>query len=121
MKLNYIKRLAECAERALTQSNSRLGYSRTVDTLTRLAVAVHEYEGESEDMWFMETRFGLGVDALIVGAHWHSAHWHGGQNSQVYALLSATGKVFSPGMSSEPEPGSAESDVFESLAELASE
>lgn len=60
------------------------------------------------------------LGSFIVGAYWHYTEWHGGQSSMSYAALCALGSIFSPGMSSEPEPDSSEFAAYERLGEIAS-
>jgi hypothetical protein len=50
---------------------------------------------------------------LIVGAYWALTEWHAGQSSPSYAAMCALGRVYSPGMSSGPEPESGEADAYE--------
>jgi len=87
--------------------------------LIALADAVHalDYTDDStESMWGSvgeHTECPLGD--LIIGAYWALTAWHGGQTSDTYAALCALGQVFNPGMTSGPEPGSGEADVFDAL------
>ena len=55
---------------------------------------------------------------VIIGAYWYCNHYHNGQASEEYRLLCVTGKVYSPGMATQVEQGSAEEMVYDSLIEL---
>ena len=75
-------------------------YSRVTDAIIALANAVSDYEGDTDELWYIgEYGYMGGLASLIVGAYWHYTHWHGGQWSQGYAAFSALGRVFNPNMS----------------------
>ena len=75
-------------------------YSRVTDAIISLANAVADYDGDSDDIWYIgEFGYMGGLDNLIIGAYWHYTDWHGGQWSQGYAALCSLGRVFSPNMS----------------------
>lgn len=57
------------------------------------------------------------LGSLIVGAYWSCTGWHAGQSSDSYAALCALGRVFSPGMTSGPEPDSSEFIAYETCNE----
>ena len=81
--------------------------------LSLLARAVHTHETD-ESIWSSlgeHTEAPLGD--LIVGAYWAMTDWHAGQSSPEYAALCALGQVYSPGMTSGPEPDSCEAIAYE--------
>lgn len=71
-----------------------LSYDEVTDLFLKLPEAVEHFE---EFDWTTDLGF-CSVDELIVGAYWHYTEWHGGQSSPGYAVLSALGTIFSPGM-----------------------
>ena len=96
-------------------------YSRVTDAIIALANAVAEYEGDSEQVWYIgEHGYMGGLDNLIVGAYWHYSDYHTGQWSKGYAALSALGRVFTPNMSTLEEDG-AEYSSYQALETLANE
>jgi hypothetical protein len=64
-----------------------------------------------------ETNWTLGehsvpLDAVIIGAYWTLAEWHGGQTTDEYAALSQLGRIYQPGRTNGPEPETAEEDAY---------
>jgi len=83
--------------------------------LSLLARAVHGRETD-ESIWSClgeHTEAPLGD--LIIGAYWALTEWHAGQFSPEYAALCELGKVFPPGRTSGPEPGSGEAVAYEMI------
>ena len=107
MKLNNIKRYFCVVDNALFTINGKLGYDRVSDAIIALANAVHEYDGDNNDMWSIGEFGECSLDNLIVGAYWHYTEWHAGQWSKGYAALCALGQVFSPGMTGPEDDNSA--------------
>ena len=118
--ISSIQRLLDLLEKNVTQINPTLSYNRVVRALEVLGNAVHNYDGENEDMWYLN-EFSYGVEAFIVGGYWHLTEWHSGQWSDSYRALCSLGTVFSPGMTSGCEPESCEQDIYEMLDQLAEE
>ena len=95
--LRQIERLHKICDRALFQTDTTLDYDKTIKALTRLSELVAEYEGESEDIWYLnETNTMATVDLLGVGAYWFCSEHHGGQWSDEYALLSTISNWYDP-------------------------
>jgi hypothetical protein len=117
--LDRIKWLVDELERELFTTDGEDDYYLVVDLITKLANACHEYEGETEDWCYINDCGHATPEGYIVGAHWHGAEWHGGQSCPVYAMISATGQVFNPGMTNGPEPDSSEHSVYEMLEQMA--
>lgn len=57
---------------------------------------------EGETNWSLGESDACTLDALLIGAYWSLAEWHGGQWSPEYAALCAIGSIFSPGISCPP-------------------
>ena len=113
--LSSIKRLYRAIDASVFCTTGNLDYDRVTDAVIKLADAVHTYEGDNDDMWYIGEFGECCLSDFIVGAYWHYTEWHAGQWSNGYAALSALGQVFSPGMSS------AETDnpAFEMLSNMA--
>lgn len=110
-----IRALHKAIESSLFHRVAPLNYAKVTQAIDLLARLVHDYPGETDD-WLYIGEFGAcSLDSLIVGAYWHFAQWHGGQSSPEYRALSALGDVFSPGMTSEPQRGDSEYDVYKAL------
>ena len=119
MSIKNITRLYNVAYRSTFTITGTLEYSRVTDTIIRLVDMVAETETDE----FTLTDIGEHNEAcladLIIGAFWHYTAWHGGQDSQGCAALSALGQVFSPGMADGPEEGTGEHASYEMLNQLA--
>ena len=114
-ELKRIERLTMIIDRALFRIDGNLCYDRTIQAITDLANCINDYDGDTED-WIYLNEYGSATpDSIIVGAYWFAVNYHGGQSSIEYAMLSALGYVFSPGMSCGPEDGSSEKYVHEML------
>ena len=94
-------------------------YSKVTQAIDLLARLVHDYEGDSDDWLYMGECDYAGMTELLVGAFWHYTEWYSGQWSPEYRALCNLGQVFSPGMTSGPEPGTSEKDVYLALDRLA--
>ena len=111
-ELNNIKRYHRVIDNALfyvRRRSSMIGgqwvatiiepdYDRVTDAIISLSNAVHDYDGDTMDVWDIGEGGQSTVSELIVGAYWHYTEWHSGQWSKGYAALSALGQVFNPGM-----------------------
>ena len=94
-------------------------YIDFTENLMFLAQGIIDFEGESENIWYIGEGLEFTLDDLIVGAYWHYAEFHNGQNSIGYEALSVLGEIFSPNMSSLDEERS-EFYVYELLEQLES-
>ena len=83
-----------------------------------LADQIRDYQGDSDDLWCIGEGGEFTISDFIPAAYWHFSHWHG-QPSWEYQTLSALGAIFSPGMTSEPEPDEPEHYPFQVLGETA--
>lgn len=118
--LSSICRLLDVLEKNVTQINGTLDYNRIVRALELLGNAVHNYNGDNDDLWYLND-CGYGVGAFIVGGYWHFTEWHSGQWSDSYRAMCALGTVYSPGCECGPEPESCEEHIYEMLENLAEE
>jgi hypothetical protein len=116
--ISTIQRLTNLLERNVTQINPTLSYNRVVRALELLGLAVHRYNGETED-WLDINDCSYGPESFIEGGYWHLTEWHGGQWSDTYRAMCSLGTVFNPGMTDGPEPESCEKDIYEMLDQLA--
>ena len=105
--------------RELFTVNGKLPYSKLASLFTILANRIHEYNDDSEQLWYIGETDAATLDSLIVGAYWHYSEWYSGQWSDEYAALCALGKVFSPGCTSAPKRGEPEFDVYHALGKMA--
>ena len=118
-----IRKLHSVIESNLFHRNPepRLSYSRlthAIDLLSRI-VADCPKSDDGFEVWAIGEAGSCTVDSLIVGAYWHFTEWHSGQSSDGYRALSNLGDVFSPGMTSGPEPDTTENDVYLALDAIA--
>ena len=87
--------------------------------IKRLADQIANYQGDTGDVWYIGENDEFTVGDFIPAAYWHFSHWHDGQGSWEYQTLSSLGRIFSPGMTSEPEPDDPEHYPFQVLGETA--
>jgi hypothetical protein len=115
--LRRIERLATCAANALTYRTSKMTYARTLEAIAKLADALHSTETD-ESVWYLN-EYTLTPDAIIVGAYWFCADYHGGQRSVEYRTLSTLSRIFTPGSGETgPRPESSAQDTYDALVEL---
>lgn len=102
-------RLFNIINRSLFYTTSKLSYERTVEAMMLLAESV---KNDEESDWSLGEGGECMLDCLIVGSFWFLCHYHGGMFSPEYRALSRISEIFSPGMTSEPEPETSEEDVY---------
>ena len=91
-------------------------YTETLEKIGELADIVNESDTD-ETIWSMGESGEFTLDALLAGAYWHCAGFHGGQWSAQYKLLCQIGNVFHPGpITKGPKTDSDESHVYDILA-----
>lgn len=76
-----------------------------------------EEASDMEEKWYLGEHAECTLDNFIIGAHWALSEWHGGQSSESYAALCATGSIFSPGMACGPEEGSSEEIAYDMVCQ----
>ena len=96
-ELRKIERYHAVICNSLFMVTGKLEYDRITEAITRLADSVHDYDGDSDELWSIGEH-DYSLSELIVGAYWHYTEWHAGQWSPGYAALSSLGRVFDPGM-----------------------
>lgn len=120
--MKNIQRYFRVIDNSLFMVTGNLDYDRITDAIIALANAVHEFDGDTEQICYIGEFGACCLSDLIVGAYWHYTEWHGGQWSKGYAALSALGQIFSPGMTSiesEKDDGSASYDAYLALESMA--
>jgi hypothetical protein len=105
--------------RELFTINGKLPYSKLADLFRILANRIHEYNDDSESLWYIGEFMESSLGDMIVGAYWHYSEWYSGQWSDEYATLCALGNVFSPGCTSAPKRGDSEYDTYRALGKMA--
>ena len=111
-----IERLQRVIEHNTLNIFGAMPYHRTVAAIIRLAELVHEFEGDSDDLWYSESGH-VSLPDLITGAYWHFSEWHSGQASMGYAALCALGQVYQPNMEL-PDDGN---DIYTQLGFMAAQ
>lgn len=114
MKIESITRKFDLINKSLFRSDSELDYDDTIEAITELANMIDDYDGETEKIWYIGDGSECDMVSLLVGAYWYASDWHGGQYSDEYAMLSAIGSVYRPGMACLEDEG-AERDVYNAL------
>jgi len=95
--IRNISRLYRVCEKSITMTTGTLNYDRVVDGIIKLADSVRLYDGESDELWYLEGIWGS-LDDFIIGAYWHFTEWHSGQASKGYQALSVLGQIYTPNM-----------------------
>ena len=99
-----IERIFNVIDQSLFRITRKLDYDRLTDAIMVLSTAVHDYDGDTLDIWYIGEYGDCCLDDLIIGAYWHYTEYHAGQSSKSYAALCCLGQIFNPGMSSiEPD------------------
>lgn len=119
MNIHNIEHLHNAICRAVFTTKPGMNYARTILAIEKLANMVHEYSGDSEDLWCIGEDSYCDLASLLIGAYWHLGEWHSGQWSDEYRALCAVGKVYFPNYANGPEPESSESDAYDQLNQLA--
>jgi len=86
-ELNRIRKYYRVIDNSLFMTTGNLDYSRITDAIQRLADAVHTYDGDNDDIWYLGEFGNCCLSDFIVGAYWHYTEWHGGQWSKGYRVL----------------------------------
>ncbi len=123
-QLKHITDLHTAVHDNVEYRNPSLSYDEIVTQAIELCNAAHAYardDGTTSELFELWTigEHTISLDNVIVGLYWHAYEWHGGQNSDTYALLCAAGQVYTPNMANGPEPESSEEDFYKSLNALA--
>jgi hypothetical protein len=84
-----------------------------------LADQINEYQGDRNHIWHMRHGGDFTILDFMPAAYWHFTNWCLDQQSLEYQALSALEKVFSAGITEEPEEGEPEHYPFQLLGETA--
>ena len=114
---NRLVRIHGIIDRSLFYRDPPLTYQKTMKAIEILADLIHDYEYDTECIWYIGESGSCTLDSLIIGAYWFFVDYHGGQNSDEYRTQCVIGQVFSPGMSS-LEDDSCEKDVYKALERI---
>ena len=101
--LEMVGKLFDICNVELFTTDSRMDLSEVIEVLTQLCNLVYAYKGETENLWSIGEGNEATVQDMIIGAHWFSSHYSGGQDCPVYALGCATGKIYQSGCETENE------------------
>ena len=89
---------------------------QAISDLCAAVQGIDHTEDETEHIWgTIGEHSEACLGDLIVGAFWTFMEWHAGQSSPESAALSALGRIYSPGITSGPEPESGEAIAAEML------
>lgn len=96
-----------------------LSYDEITERFIALGTAIHDYEGESENLWCIGEYTEASLDDLITGAYWHYTEWHAGQWSDSYRALCSLGTVYTPGYSSLESESESVKYIYNELNKMA--
>ena len=112
-ELKNIKNLQKIIARSLFRINPPLSKGRILIAIGKLADMVAD-SGEGENIWYLSDDYPTAD--ILIGAYWFCSHYHGGQRSPEYLILSKIGRVYSPAkLARGPKPDSVESDTYQNL------
>lgn len=111
-----IEELFNLVRGALFDTTVELSYTKTMEGLEALANQIINTKTE-EDVWNIGEYGECTLNDLIIGSYVFLTHYHGGQDSLEYRVLSALGNVFDPGLDSIDEESS-EQTVYDALENL---
>jgi len=120
MSLERIKQLHRICECSLFMIDSTLDHERTLQAMTKLAHLIHDYEGDTESIWYIGESGNACIPDLLVGSYWYTVDWQSADQIPLMAMQSAIGSVFNPGCTS-LEPDTCESDVYDAWEQLRKE
>ena len=86
------------------------------ESIIALCDAINASETD-ENIWTLGEFAECTLGDMIVAAHWAFSEWHAGQWSDSYRALCSTGSIFSPGMTSGPEPDSPEHYAYDAFGQ----
>lgn len=116
---NRLVRIHGIIDRSLFTVNPPLTYQKTMRATEILAKLVHEYEWDTERIWYIGESGSCTLDSLIVGAYWFFGDYQGGQWSDEYRTQCVVGKVYLPGpISHGPEHESSEESVYQAFESI---
>lgn len=113
--LKAIKKEFQLIHDSLFLITGTIEYINLAAAFISLSKLVHDYEGESDDIWYIGEHSMCSLDNLIVGAYWHYSDWHDGKVG--YAALSALGTIFNPNMAGAEE----DNEAYQALNTMAEE
>ena len=121
MSLKNIARLTDIIDRTINTIEPPLGYDRLIDALIKLCEVIKGHDADDmENVWYIESRMGLGPADILGGAYWHFIEWHDGRKG--YECLSAIGQLYKPGpCSNGPASDTQENDIYNMLENMAEE
>ena len=115
-----IQRLHNVIVSTVFTYNGNLSYDRVTDAIILLCDVISNTDTD-EFVWYIGESGECVLMDLVVGAYWHYAEYHSGQNSKGYRALSALGGIYSPNMEAGPEPESCEVDMCNLMERLHNE
>jgi hypothetical protein len=113
-----LNRIHGLIDRSLFYNDPPLDYQKTMRAIELLAKLIHEYDYDTERIWYIGESGSCTTDSLLVGAYWFFVDYRSGQWSDEYRTQCVIEQVFSPGMSCGPEEESTEMDVYEALERI---
>lgn len=113
-----IKLLHGYLERALFHRKPGISYARAMKAMELMAGLVHDYDSDSESLWYIGESGSADMANMLAGSYWFFVHYHSGQWSEEYRTQCAIGAVFSPGMSGLDKDNSSEYDTYKAWVSL---
>lgn len=114
-----LKRIDQTFRTILEVMHDPARYVLLTEQVKFLADQINEYQGDRNQIWYMRHGDESAILDFLPAAYWHFACWNDGQQSFEYQALSALEKVFSAGITEEPEEGDPEHYYFQLLDETA--
>lgn len=115
---NRLVRIHSIIDRSLFHIEPPLTYQKTMKAIETLAKLVHDYEYDTECIWYIGESRSCTLDSLLIGAYWFCVHYSGGMWSDEYRIQCVLSRVYTPGMTDGPEPETSEEDVYKALEDI---
>lgn len=119
MSIPKIRALHSAIEKSLFRIDGRWDYYQITNAIDLMARLILAYSDETDEVWAIGSYTECSLDCLIIAAYWHYSHWHDGMCSDEYMALDALGRLYSPGMTSEPQRDDPEWDCYDQLNRMA--
>jgi len=123
LSLTRIKVLFDIINTELCTINAIGDWQVMESLLTEFFDCVHNFllSDDGYELWSIGEFGEFSLDSFLVGFYWFASHYYAGQTCPIYALLCQCGQIYSPGMSSGPEPDSSEQSAYNALQEYYTE
>jgi hypothetical protein len=102
MTLSAIESLYEQISSSIFTIEPIFTYPELSLKFVELSQAIINFDGDSEEWYYLGESNECQLDDMIIGAFWHYTNYHNGQDSDAYLALSSLGQIYQPNMEKPP-------------------